>query len=140
MTDLARLVVKLEAQTAQYQKELEKAKAQLGDFSAFSSKSWDKLKTGALVAGTAVAAGLTALTASAISTADGFNQMAERTGVTTEALSELAYAAGLSDVSVEDLDKSMAKLSKNAVAAANGSKKQAEAFKTLGVSVTDADG
>jgi hypothetical protein len=66
--------------------------------------------------------------------------MSQKTGVSTEALSELAYAAEISDVSLQSLQKSMNKLSKAAVDASTGSKELTAAFKVIGVSVKEADG
>ena len=72
--------------------------------------------------------------------ADDMNTLAKVTGIGTGELQKYSYAADLVDVSVESIAKANKKLSKNAYAAANGSKAQAEAFKAIGVSVTDANG
>lgn len=71
---------------------------------------------------------------------DKFNDLAPRVGVSVQALSELAYAAQLNDLSFESLEGGLIKLNKNMVAARTGSKEMANWFKRAGVSVVDAGG
>ena len=60
--------------------------------------------------------------------------------ISTQALQEYRYAAGLMDVSVETITGSQTKLIKSMESAATGSAKQAEAFAKLNVQIVDADG
>ncbi len=76
----------------------------------------------------------------AIESADAMNKSAQKVGTTTEMLSGLKYAADLSDVSFESLQKSLGKLSKNAFMAATQGGAAATAFATLGVNVKGTDG
>lgn len=96
------------------------------------------------LAGTAIAAGSAALVASvksAIDTGDSFNKLSQKTGIAVESLSALAYAGDLSGVSIDSLANGIKKLSVNmSEAAGSTSGKAAEAFKALGISVTDANG
>lgn len=71
---------------------------------------------------------------------DQAGKMAQITGLTTQSYTELSYAATLADVSGESLNKSIVKLSKNMVAAADGSGDAYDAFNTLGISVKDSSG
>ena len=87
-----------------------------------------------------VVAGLGAAAYKAGTAADDLNTLAKVTGIGTDQLQKYGYAADLVDVSVDTIAKANKKLAKNAYSAANGSKSQAEAFKQLGVSVTDSDG
>lgn len=96
--------------------------------------------TGVSTAAAGVVAGLGAAAYKAGVAADDLNTLSKVTGIGTEELQKYGYAADLVDVSVEAIAKSNKKLTKNAYAAANGSKSQAEAFKAIGVSVTDANG
>lgn len=92
-------------------------------------------------AATAAAAALGMQVKSAIDNADQLNKMAQSTGVSTEELSKLKYAADLSDVSTETLGKSLGKLSKAMVAAATeGASPAAQAFSAMGISVKNQDG
>lgn len=77
----------------------------------------------------------------AIDHADALSKSAQKAGVTTEALSRLAYAADFSDVSLEGLTGGLQKLSKAmADAVISKSSTSALAFKALGIQVTDANG
>jgi hypothetical protein len=79
---------------------------------------------------------VTALAASVKSTADfndAMGKAAQRAGVATEEFSKLAYAAGLSDVSVQELQKGLQLLGQDA---ANGGKKLSE----FGIELRNVDG
>lgn len=162
MTDLATLVVKLEAQTAQFQAALEGANRKLDKFARDTNKNlstiekiqkgaFDRLSKSALVSATALgnflgqaaynaARAFVRMAGDAIDSADKLGKMSQSTGIATESLSQLEYAAALSDVSLEDLSTRLGKFGKNAVDAAKGSKAAADAFKQLDISVRDSDG
>lgn len=91
-------------------------------------------------AGAAVVAGLGTLTYKASSWADDINTLAKQYSLSTKELQKYKAAADLVDVSVEDVAKSHVKMTKSMKSAQDGSKKQTEAFKKLGISVTDSDG
>lgn len=92
-------------------------------------------------AATAAAAAVTSQVHSAIEAADQLNKMSQKSGLTTEELSKLKYAADLSDVSTETLGKSMGKLSKALVAASTeGASPAANAFNAMGIAVKNNDG
>lgn len=72
---------------------------------------------------------------------DKLNKTSQKLGITVEALSELNVAAALADVSFEELSRGVVKLSKNMTeAAAKPTSEAALAFRSLGISVTDAQG
>src|SRR3546814_13938515 len=66
------------------------------------------------------------------------SKLARSTGLATEALSQLSYAADLSGV--ENLGDALNKFNKNIGEAAKGSKAQADAFAAIGVSIKDVNG
>lgn len=134
MTDLAKLVVRLEAQTGQYQASLERANRQLSKFSGASSNILKNI--GGLVAGIS----FVSLIKGSIDAADRMNDLSIQTGVTVENLSKLQYAAQQNGAETEQLTTGLRQLAKAAAAAADGTGEQANAFKTLGVTVTDANG
>lgn len=72
--------------------------------------------------------------------ADDLNTLAVKTGMTTEQLQKWQYASDLVDVSVETITSSMSKLTRNMDSARDGTGATAEAFASLGVSVTDSNG
>src|SRR5690606_17775677 len=84
------------------------------------------------------AAAFTAIVKASINAADEMSKLAQSTGLTTEALSQLQYAAGLSGV--DDLGNSLVKFNRNIAEAAQGTEAQAEAFKVLGIDIKNADG
>lgn len=95
---------------------------------------------GLTVAFTTAAAGLTALTVSAINAADGMNDLAQKTGVSTEKLSALQLIAKQSGADINVLGNGLAKLAKSASDAAQGAAQQKQAFAAIGVSVLDSNG
>lgn len=137
MADLAKLVVKLEAQSAQLTAELNKAKRQLTRFDADIEKVAKKIGTGLGIAISATATGLAVMLKNSIDAADELSKMAQKVGIATDQLSKLNYAAKLADVETEALGAALAKLSKAAV---DPTKDQVAAFQGLGVSLKDAQG
>jgi len=119
-----------------------------------SGEKWQKFGEAAKAACAVAAAGVAAVTAAVGASmkaladftvaggdyADQINTMAAKTGVSTERLQELQYAAELVDVPVETLTGAMTKAEKSISSAASGTGATAEAFAQLGVAVTDANG
>lgn len=131
------LRVNLGLDSAAFTAGLKVAKGDLSGFSKFAATSMVAL-TGVAV-GLASAFGVAAK--SAIDHADAMSKMAQKAGVSTEALSRLAYAANFSEVSLEDTTASLAKLSKTMADAAQNTKgTAASAFAALGINVKDANG
>lgn len=91
-------------------------------------------------AGAAVAGSLGALAVKSGEAADDLNTLATVTGISVKQLQLYKAGADLVDVSVETIAKSQQRLTKSMSTASGGTGKQAEAFKKLGVSVTNADG
>lgn len=130
------LRVNLGLDTAAFSDGLKGAKSSLAKFGAIAKK-------GALAVGAAAAVGAGALAVSmrgAINAADDMSKAALKIGIPTEELSRLKYAADLSGVSFAQLQTGVGRLSQNMADAAKGVGEGAEAFETLGISVTDADG
>lgn len=71
---------------------------------------------------------------------DKSGKMAQITGMNTQTFLEFQYAAMLADLSSESLSKGVGKLSKNMVAAADGSGDAYDAFHALGIGVKDSTG
>jgi len=93
--------------------------------------------TGAVTASTGAMAAMTKVAADY---GDAINKSRVETGLSTEALSKWKFVADQTESSFEGLTGSLKFLAKNSVAAADGTKEQADAFKDLGVKVTDASG
>lgn len=123
--------------TAQFQTGLKNARSSLGNFGKLATVGF----TAVAAAGVAAAAALSPLVKSSIDAADEMGKMAQKSGVSVEALSRLNYAAKLSDVSLAGLGGGMRKLSQNMLAVAQGGAgPAATAFKALGISATNLDG
>lgn len=101
------------------------------------------LGTALVAIGTAAVAAGKALVDMAVDAAAYADEMLTQssvTGMSVESLQAYSYAAELVDVSLDTLTGSMAKNVKSMSNAAQGSKKYAEAYEKLGVSVTNTDG
>lgn len=91
--------------------------------------------------GTAIAAAFAgASLKGAIDTLDKLDDMAEKTGIATDALSALRYAGEVNSVSFESLAVGIKKLSKNMAEAAGGSKDAAATYAAMGIEVKDSNG
>lgn len=136
--DLARLTVRLEAQSAQLLTDLEKANKKIDNF-ASSTTSTLKKWAGAVVAVFAVDA-IADFATSAIDAAAHLNDLATETNLSVEKLSGLGYAASQSGSSLDEMAANLQKLAVKAADAAAGNDAAKASFDTLGVSVTKADG
>lgn len=110
-------------------------------------KSLQPLEDAALGFGTALTAVggtvVTAFVAMAKSTADygdKLNDARQKTGESVESLAKLGFAAEQSGSSFDGMSNGLKFLSKNLETARDGGKQQSEAFKSLGINVTDASG
>ena len=92
------------------------------------------------VAAAAAAKSLASMTVGAAQYADEMLTMSTITGMSTESLQAYKYAAGLVDVSLETMTGSMARNIRSMTQAQQGTGQAGEAYKQLGVSVTDAAG
>lgn len=81
--------------------------------------------------------GLGASAVKAGQTADDLNVMAKQTGFSTEELQKFSYASDIVDVSMDNIAGSLTKMKRNM---ASSSSETQEAWKKIGVSVTNADG
>lgn len=71
---------------------------------------------------------------------DRFGKLAQQTGIGVQSLTELDYAAKLSDVSTEDLSTGITRLTSKMGDVAQGSKEATAVFDSLGVKVKNNDG
>ena len=121
---LPEIKVKIDADATGLNKGITSATASLGKFA----------KQAVVALGVAgAAAGFIALTKAAIDNADKLSKASQKMGMTVEALSRLQYAAKLSGVELSGLQTGMNALARNMAAGS-------EAFKQLGVAITNSDG
>jgi hypothetical protein len=68
------------------------------------------------------------------------DELSHKTGLTTDTIQELKYAAEYLEISAEDIGSSIAKMTRNMDSARSGTGDAAEAFKQLKVRITDSNG
>ena len=95
---------------------------------------------GISTAAAAVTAAIGALTVKSGKWADDLNTMSKRYSISTGELQKYSAAAELVDTDVETIAKSHVKLEKTMLTASKGTGTAADAFKALGIQVTNADG
>lgn len=136
--DLAKLVVRLEAQSAQLLTELEKANTKIDRFASKTQQTLTKW-AGGLTAAFSVQA-IAAYAKKVIDIGDDLTDMAQKAGSTTTVLTQLGYAAKQNGSDLEGISDAFVKLANNMQAANDGSKQQQAAFKALNVQYKNADG
>lgn len=112
----------------------------LGDTVAAVSAAMAAAAAAAAAAIAGAAKALTDFAVGGAEYADNLLTMASTTGMSTEKLQELQYAADLVDVSVDTITGSMKKNLSAMSKARDGNAKVADAYKRLGVEVLDANG
>lgn len=139
---LTREIVKTEAELKKATKEadnfsvtLEKAKTSLNKVGSAAETVAQKTKGLSTAAGGALAA-IGGLALKSAAAADDLNTLSKQTGISTDDLQKMQYAADLVDVSVENITGAMTKMKKGMAEGDFGK----AAFETLGVSVRDASG
>lgn len=92
------------------------------------------------VVGGAVSGAFIAMARQAANYGDQIRDASIRTGISTEALSGLKFAAEQTGTSFEGVTGSLLRMSRSAFSAAEGSKQGARGFNALGISVKDSSG
>lgn len=133
--EIGSLRVLLGMDTAQFQEAAKRAQSVLGGLGgavkAFAATAIAGLSLGALKSAVQ----------SAAEHMDELGKASQKIGIPVEMLSKLEYAAKLSDVPLEDLTSSLAKLDKALAEIGGGKHNDAEvALRALGVSAVDANG
>lgn len=139
MTDLAALVVRMQADNSAYMKALDQATGRLSQF-----EQEQQALLGELAAKFAAAFGIDKLVefaASSIESAASLDLLSQSAGISVEALSSLRLAAAAAGLSQDELGGSLKKLNVSiSDAAGNASSKAGVAFRGLGIDVRDANG
>lgn len=138
MSALGNLVVSLVAETAQFRSAMEKAAYQAQK--SFNSIRRDADTVARALIGYFSTTMFVGWIKGAIDAADALYELSERTGIATDVLSKLQYAAKLSDVSTEEFSANLIKFNKTIAEAARSTGDAEKAFSAMGVSVKDASG
>jgi TP901 family phage tail tape measure protein len=135
-TVLGSLLVSLGLESSQFRRGTKEAQTAMGGLSAKMA-----------VVGAAITAAVggaayefVKLTRETINTADEISKAAVKIGISTEELSRLRYAADLSGLSFEQLQKGLLVLNRNMAGIGGESKKVSTAFAQLGIETRNADG
>lgn len=136
--DLAQLVVSMEANTAKFQKDMDRVNGKLDSFARNSKRTADTVS--AAFAGIrigAVVAGLTAFVKVAANNVSQQRALAESVGLSVSAFSALNYAARQSELSQEDLGKALFKVNTVLADAAAGQGKATSTLARFGITADD---
>jgi hypothetical protein len=143
VTRTERLVARIEGDVSDLKRSLREGEGALSGFESKVGKttgsvlgSFSKWRQGGL----AIAAALTAITASVVkvvNSVDGMAKTARAAGLSAEAFQEYSHAADLAGIESEAMSGALIKLNVNLGKATAGSKKQVDALNALGVTSTD---
>lgn len=145
MADLARLVTVLEAQTAKYSADLDKANRKLDKFSKDARKSLGSLDAAAAKVTASIrslGAGFSVFAAAniirgAIALGDALDKAAIKAGVSGRVMSELAHAAKMADVDIGGLSNALRFMQTNLSKAETGSAEVKEALAAIGTTLRE---
>ena len=136
---LQREISNTEAHLKELNKKADEGKVKF-DALGKSAEGMNNFMKNAGVAAAATGVAIVGMGLKAAAAADDINTLATQTGLSTDQIQIFQYASDRIDVSLDTLTGSLAKLTKNMYSAQQGSKNQSEAFKALGISITDSDG
>lgn len=126
--------MKKEAQTASV--EMQRVAAAADQISDATAKAAEKTRA-LSAAAAAVSVALIGAAYNAAKTADDLNTLSQQSGLATDSLQKMRYAADVVDVSADTIISAMRRMKKNMASESEG---VVEAWDTLGVSVTDTTG
>jgi len=138
---LATLSIDLVAKLASFEAGMDKAARTAEKNAARIDSAMSNLKKG--IAGLGIAALVSAQISAAkasIDTLDRLDDLGEKYGIAVEKLSAYRYASEVAGTSTEAFAAGLSKLGKTAAQAAGGNKEASDAFKTVGITVRDANG
>jgi lambda family phage tail tape measure protein len=138
---IATLSIDLVAKLASFEAGMDKAARTAEKNSARIDSAMSGLKKS--IAGLGIAALVSAQISSAkatIDTLDKLDDLGEKYGIAADKLSAYRYASEVAGTTTEAFAEGLNKLGKNAALAAGGNREAASAFKTVGISVRDANG
>lgn len=140
-TKIGNLQIQVGANVAQITKDVGKIQKNIKTSMSAVQKAVAQVKTamGAMFTGYALSAAIN-YGKGLIDDADAMSKLAQKTGVTVEALSSMGHAAELSGANVGILSKAFKTLAKNSNDTKDGVGEAKDAFEELGISVTQEDG
>ena len=140
MASAGTVTLNLDANSVKLLRELQKSERASRRTATHMRKQFVDAFKAVAAASVAAGAAFAALTKRSINAQDRLSKLAQTTGVSTEALSQLEFAAKLSGTSLEGLQTGLLRLSRTASDAANGLSTAQRAFNAIGVSAKNQDG
>ncbi|MDN4587574.1 phage tail tape measure protein [Xenophilus aerolatus] len=144
---LGTLTLDLVAKIGGFEQGMDAAARKADKSSREIQRSMEAINAKAVAVGTAlgqgIVAGFDAIMAKIpqlVNSLDALDDMAEKTGIATEALSGLRYAGEAAGTNFEQLGGGLSKLARNMAEAAGGNKEAIATFQALGVEITNTDG
>lgn len=134
------VTVDFNANLTRFSSAIDKATNDLNKFQSNTARIAGNVKSAFAVLGAGFAvAGITNAIRDVADFADEMGKAAQKVGTTTESLSGLKYAGDLADVSFEQLQTSLAKLTRNSEEFRDGSKTAIDTFAKIGIDPTKFD-
>lgn len=147
-TDIGALVLRLEAQTATLQRDMNAARRIVSENTSQMTRNLNQVrdistKTAQALGSIGLSLGVGAMVAyakSVIDTVGGLGELADQLGVTTEQLQALQFTALAAGASAETLETGIARLTRSIGEAGEGNDALIRRFRELGVSLLDVNG
>lgn len=130
------IVIDLLMRTGAFETDTKRAEAALKKF----RKVAEDQMIAAGIAATAYAATFAYMAKDVINSMDKIDEMTQKVGMSAEVLSSLGYAAKMSGVEVDSFNSAMIKFNKAVAEAMTGTGRTADAFKAIGISVSELKG
>lgn len=137
---VASLSIRLSADLAEFQQGMKRAVKKFKRTSKQMKQVGSTLSKNLSLPFAAATAGMLVASNNVADYADKIDKSAVKTGLSRKALQQLSYVADQAGVEYSTLENSVGKLTKTMGDADSGSKRQADAFKKLGIDIYDADG
>lgn len=134
MADVGTLVVRMAADSAQMRSELDRVQKQLKSTQAKTVDLAGSFKGLAALAG---GFSMLAVVNQALQAAEALQNVSIQTGISTDALQRLEFAAGLSGASLDQVSGAVTKMQKALVTSGEGSKEAQQALERLGISAAE---
>jgi hypothetical protein len=144
-SEVDKLIVSIEARTADLQKDLKKASGKVEQFSTKAKGQLSSISKAVGPLGAALASAFSVraivnFTMEVVALGDSIGKTADKIGITTDLLQELRFAADRQGVSTGELDKAMEQFIKRVGEVNYGMRDAQMAFEALGIEVEDENG
>ena len=137
MATVGNLNINVNAKTARFNKKMKGVRGSLKKFGSGLAKIGKKVALfGVAIAAVALTA-LTALTIKGLAAVDSMAKLAQSIGATTNSIQVLRHIAVIGGASIETMDKSLLKMTKNIGEAAQGYSEATETLEILGLTALD---